>query len=86
MIFIINGRTFKLLDINMNVKSIVIYTEMVFRKKCSSFIEKYLSKHHSFVVDRRDDVFGAHLHLTHSIVFEWPYTKLRHPLPPFHIS
>ena len=25
MIFIINGRTFKLLDINMNVKSRVIY-------------------------------------------------------------
>ena len=33
MIFIINGRTFKLLDINMNVKSIVIYTVKNYERK-----------------------------------------------------
>ena len=35
MIFIINGRTFKLLDINMNVKSRV---KMVFRQKIIDFL------------------------------------------------
>ena len=44
MIFIINGRTFKLLDINVNVKSRVIYTEMVFRQKIIVFYKKNTSQ------------------------------------------
>ena len=40
MIFIINGRTFKLLDINMNVKSRVIYIVKKFGKKIIVFYRK----------------------------------------------
>ena len=38
MIFIINGRTFKLLDINMNVKSRVIYNVKKFGEKIIVFL------------------------------------------------